>query len=205
MANSILKLVAAAFLAAGLLAGCGENPVDTGTGTGSTTYGGTGIPKTTTPTYTTPTTGTGSVYGTVPAAGTTGCGATGTTTGTTQGALPGTSTGTATPAQAGCGQTTPAVGATPVPSGKSGMEAAITAREESGIFSKSLKGVTVAVANHDKLERSRFLLVIFSKKGHEVDVQYKSIRMPAGGTANFSFKASKDADDATVELRDTLL
>ena len=88
---------------------------------------------------------------------------------------------------------------------KIGMEASITAREESGIFSKSLKSVAVAVANHDAVERSRFLMVIFSKKGLEVEVQYKSIRMPAGGSQNFNFKAVKDADDASVELRDTLL
>ncbi len=203
MASSLLKLLVAAVLAATMVAGCGENPegVDTGTGTGSTTYSGTG----TTPSYSYPTSTGGSVYGNVPATGvngTIGCGSTGTTTGTTTGATTGTTTGTA--AQTGCGQAVPSPSSSVAPS-KIGMEASITAREESGIFSKSLKSVAVAVANHDAVERSRFLMVIFSKKGLEVEVQYKSIRMPAGGSQNFNFKAVKDADDASVELRDTLL
>lgn len=183
MASSFLKLAGAACLAIALLAGCGdmeETVPGTGTGTGSSTYTGTGTQRTTTPVNTSPTTGAagntaGSVYGTVP-------------------------TGTTFPGQA----TPSAVAATPAPTGK-GLEAAITAREESGIFSKSLKGVTVSVANRDSVAGSRFLLVIFTKKGHEVDVQYKSITMSPGNTATYSFKTSKDADDAKVELRDGLL
>jgi len=88
---------------------------------------------------------------------------------------------------------------------KAGIEATITDRQTSGIFTKSLKAVTVSVANHDGATVTRFLLVVFSKKGAEVDVQYKTITMNPGMTTSYTFQASKDADDATVEVRDTLL
>lgn len=184
MRSSLWKIAAAALLAAGPLAGCGdEGETVPGTGTTGTVYTGTGSQRTS-PSYTAPTTGTagngsvpgyGSVYGTVPSS------------------LP------------GAGQATPSAIASPLPSARSGLEASITERQESGIFTKTLKGVTVSVANHDSVPRSRFLLVVFSKKGLEVDVQYKSLSMAPGSTATYSFKTSKDADDAKVELRDGLL
>ncbi len=203
MASNFLKtLVLAAAACSGLLTGCGDEPatgVQTSTPSSYSSYpsGAAAYPSGTT----TGTATAGNIYGTPTSA----CGQT--ATGTTQGALPGVvATQPAAGTQVGCGQTgQPGVAAPPAASAKSGMEATIAERKESGIFSKSLKSVTVTVTNNEATSQTKFLLVAFTKKDAEVEVQYKSLVMSPGGSATFLFSATKDADDATVELRDSLL
>jgi hypothetical protein len=174
------RLLAAIALGVALLTGCGEDPTGTRTAGTQTSTGystGTSQPNRSTPAYSTPT------YSS-PA----------TSTGNLYGTVP----------TAGATQSSPAAGLQPG-SGKKGLEAKITERQESGIFSKSLKSITVELANHDATAQSRFLLIVFKKKGKEVEVQYKSVNMSPGGSTSLTFASTKDADDATVELRDTLL
>ncbi|MBM3275447.1 MAG: hypothetical protein FJZ00_09850 [Candidatus Sericytochromatia bacterium] len=190
------RLLAAIALGVALLTGCGEDPTGNrataGTQTSTGYTSGTSYPST--PAYSTPASPAGNVYGTVPTTNpTTGCNQV--TAGATQGV---------TTAQTGCGQAGNP-GALNPGTGKKGLEAKITDRKESGIFSKSLKSITVELANHDATAQSRFLLIVFKKKGKEVEVQYKSVNMSPGGSTTLTFAATKDADDATVELRDTLL
>lgn len=195
--------LAASALCLGLMTGCGDEPISTPQAAAPATSSGNYPGATANYPAANPAATTGNVYGTPTSA----CGQT--VPAGTQAAAPqqgATTPQGATTAQAGCGQAAlPGNTAQPGSQVKAGMEATIAERKESGLFSKSLKSVTVTVTNNDAKTQTKFLLVAFTKKNSEVEVQYKSLTMSPGGTATFQFSATKDADDAKVELRDSLL
>lgn len=93
-----------------------------------------------------------------------------------------------------------------------GFSASITETQTTGLFTKSVIGVTVAVTNNDATEESHYIIVSFTRNNDEVAVAYHQVDLTPGAQQTLDFPVPTDssghyidADNAHVEVKDSLL
>lgn len=93
-----------------------------------------------------------------------------------------------------------------------GFAATITATQTTGIFTKSVLGVSVQVVNNDAQEETHYVIVSFTLDNNEVGVAYHQVDLTPGAQQTLQFPIPTDssghdiqADSAHVEVADSLL
>lgn len=101
--------------------------------------------------------------------------------------------------------TTPATESSAVSPVKSGVEVQLISKELPGMFSWERCEARITVINHEFTPQQGFLIVSFTRKENEVEVQYKSLTLPGKSTHSFLLKSTVQADDAFPAFRTKLL
>lgn len=101
--------------------------------------------------------------------------------------------------------TAPATESTAVSPVKRGVEVQLISKELPGMFSWERCEARITVINHEFTPQAGFLIVSFTRKEQEVEVQYKSLTLPGKSTHSFLLKSTVQADDAFPAFRTKLL
>ena len=94
---------------------------------------------------------------------------------------------------------------TPTPSVSSGVEVALVSKELPGMFSWERCEAQISVRNHENTSQQGYLLVRFTLKGREVEMQYRVLSLTAKGNQTFVMKSTVQADNVSLEYRTKLL
>jgi hypothetical protein len=92
----------------------------------------------------------------------------------------------------------------PTPS-KTGVEVQLLSKELPGMFSWERCEAKITVTNHEATPQRGFLIVSFTLKGSEVELQYRTLSLPVQGSQTFLMKSTVRADDVRLDYRTKLL
>ncbi len=96
-------------------------------------------------------------------------------------------------------------GETTTPAVSSGVEVKLVSKELPGMFSWERCEAQISVRNHENTPQQGYLLVRFTLKGREVEMQYRVLSLTAKGSQSFQMKSTVQADDVALEYRTKLL
>ena len=88
---------------------------------------------------------------------------------------------------------------------KSGVEAEVLGTELPGILMWERCEAQIRVTNHEATSQQGYLLVSFTLKDREVELQYRVLSLAAGATQTFKMTSSVRADGVKLDYRTKLL